>query len=151
MKKLSLSVQYAARTTRVPTRPQFRKWALAALRQPAEITFRIVSETEGRKLNRDFRGKDYATDVLTFAYSGSKPLTGDIALCAPLVARAAREQGKSLQAHYAHLVVHGVLHLQGYDHERSAQAKAMEKLEARIVTRLGFSNPYSMPAAKRHD
>ncbi|MGH8743547.1 MAG: rRNA maturation RNase YbeY [Burkholderiales bacterium] len=139
---LNLSVQYAVRRSRVPTPLQIRKWALAALRRPAEITFRIVGKAEGRILNRDFRGKDYATDVLTFAYPGTEQLSGDIALCAPVVARAARERGKNLQAHYAHLVVHGVLHLQGYSHERKTEAEVMEKLEAQIITGMGFPDPY---------
>ncbi|HVS26626.1 MAG TPA: rRNA maturation RNase YbeY [Burkholderiales bacterium] len=145
-KKLNLSVQYAMRYARVPSRPQIRKWALAALRRPAEITFRIVGKAEGRMLNRDFRGKDYATDVLTFAYPGTKQLSGDIALCAPVVVRAASERGKNLKAHYAHLVVHGVLHLQGYSHERKTEAEEMERLEAQIITGLGFPDPYEREA-----
>ncbi|MGH8751350.1 MAG: rRNA maturation RNase YbeY [Burkholderiales bacterium] len=149
-KKLELAVQYAVRGVRLPTRPQIRAWARAALRRPAAITFRIVGQREGRMLNRDFRGKDYATDVLTFAYPG-QPLCGDIALCAPVVAREAREQGKKLRAHYAHLVIHGVLHLQGYDHERAAATGKMEKLEARIVTSLGFADPYSNAGARARD
>lgn len=142
---LSLSVQYAV-TPLVPTRAQFRRWVKAALSRDAEIALRIVDEDEGRELNRDYRGKDYATNVLTFAYGdelGSEvPLAGDIALCAPVVEREAGQQRKSVEAHYAHLTVHGVLHLQGYDHETNEQARVMENLEKQIVTKLGYADPY---------
>jgi probable rRNA maturation factor len=141
-KRLNLSVQYRVRGNNLPSRPLLRKWALAALKQPAQITLRIVGEKEGRTLNRDFLGRDYATDVLSFTYSDRRPLTGDIALCAPVVTREARERGISMQACYAHLVVHGVLHLQGYDHHRKAEAQKMEKMETQIITRLGFRDPY---------
>lgn len=145
-KKLDLSVQYRVRGANLPSRPQLRKWTLAALRQPAQITLRIVGEKEGRLLNRDFLGRDYATDVLTFTYPDRQPLTGDIALCAPVVAREAREHGTSVKACYAHLVVHGVLHLQGYDHHHQTEAQKMEKLETQIITRLGFPDPYERNA-----
>lgn len=141
-KKLDLSVQYMVRADNLPKRPLLRKWTLAALKQPAQITLRIVGEKEGRKLNRDFLGRDYATDVLTFTYPDRRPLTGDIALCAPVVAREAREHGISVKACYAHLVVHGVLHLQGYDHHHHTEAQEMEEMEARIITRLGFPDPH---------
>lgn len=144
-RKLSLSVQYAVGPEGAPSRAQFRKWALAALQQgEAQVTLRIVGEGEGRELNRDYRGKDYATNVLTFVYDdlpgGSR--AGDMVLCAPVVAREAAEQGKTVEAHYAHLTVHGMLHLQGYDHEDDAEARAMEALESEIVTRLGYPDPY---------
>lgn len=144
---LSLSVQYAAKPEEAPSRAQFRRWVKAALRQDAEIALRIVDEEEGRALNRDYRGKDYATNVLTFAYdddfSGAElPLAGDIVLCAPVVAREALQQEKPVEAHYAHLTVHGVLHMQGYDHENDEQARQMEALETRIVTKLGYADPY---------
>ncbi|MDD5329817.1 MAG: rRNA maturation RNase YbeY, partial [Sulfuricella sp.] len=125
---LSLSVQYAVQPEAAPTRAQFRRWVKAALRGDAQIALRIVGEEEGRTLNRDYRGKDYATNVLTFAYDDAPPgtpLFGDIALCAPVVAREAAEQGKPAEAHYAHLTIHGVLHLQGYDHETDAEAREM--------------------------
>ncbi|MBU1691384.1 MAG: rRNA maturation RNase YbeY [Gammaproteobacteria bacterium] len=146
-RKLSLSVQYAAKPEDVPTRAQFRRWVKAALRQDAEIALRIVDEEEGRALNRDYRGKDYATNVLTFVYDdefpgAQLPLAGDIVLCAPVVAREAVQQEKPVEAHYAHLTVHGVLHLQGYDHESDEQAQQMEALEIQIVTKLGYSDPY---------
>lgn len=144
---LHLSVQYAVQPNTIPTRAQFRRWVKAALSRDAEITLRIVDEEEGRALNRDYRGKDYATNVLTFVYddefSGTTlPLAGDIVLCAPVVAREAMEQEKPVEAHYAHLTVHGVLHLQGYDHESDEEAQQMEALETRIVTRLGYADPY---------
>jgi probable rRNA maturation factor len=169
--QLKLTTQYATRTTGVPPRPAFRKWVKAALIQDAEIVLRIVDEAEGRKLNRDFRGRDYATNVLTFVYadaqpdtqpgiqSGSRPavhdvasLTGDIVLCAPVIENEARQQHKNLIAHYAHLTVHGVLHLQGHDHENEADAAVMEQLEIEILGRLGYQNPYHeyQPTAEPH-
>lgn len=141
--KLTLATQYATRSERVPTRHQFRKWVYAALAQDAEVTVRLVDEAEGRALNRDYRGKDYATNVLTFPLHDD-PLMGDIVLCAPIVAREAADQGKPLEAHYAHLVVHGVLHLQGHDHEAEEEAEAMETLETQIVTKLGYADPYAI-------
>ena len=144
---LHLSVQYAAKPEEAPARAQFRRWVKAALLQDAEIALRIVDEEEGRVLNRDYRGKDYATNVLTFVYNGEfsgtkMPLTGDIVLCAPVVAREALQQEKTVEAHYAHLTVHGVLHLQGYDHENEVEARQMEALEIEIITKLGYADPY---------
>ncbi len=118
----------------------------AALRKKARITLRLVGTREGRALNSKFRGRDYATNVLTFVYSG-KPLEGDIAICAPVVAREASARHLHPDAHYAHLAVHGTLHLQGYDHRRAADAKRMEKLETRILARLGYADPYREPSA----
>lgn len=107
------------------------------------MTLRIVDAEEGQSLNRDFRGKDYATNVLTFSYGfDAGVLGGDIVLCAPVVERESREQGKVLLDHYAHLTVHGVLHMQGYDHETEAEAEAMESQEVAILQKLGFNNPY---------
>ena len=143
--RLSLAVQYAVAAKGLPERTALRRWAAAALAHHAQATLRIVDETEGRAFNRDFRGKDYATNVLTFAY-GTDPdsgaLGGDIVLCAPVVAREAREQRKPLDAHYAHLVVHGMLHLQGYDHEDEIAAATMEAVESFIMLRLGYPDPY---------
>ena len=102
---------------------------------------RFVAEAEGRRLNREYRGKDYATNVLTFVY-GRSPLAGDVVICAPVVAREARAQGKAIEAHYAHLVVHGLLHLQGYDHEVKSQARRMERRERAILVRLGYPDSY---------
>ena len=144
MAKLSLAVQYASESTDLPNVAQFRKWARSALRIDAEIAVRIVDEEEGRALNRDYRGKDYATNVLTFPLAEEPCLMGDIILCAPVVAAEAEAQRKPLHAHYAHLTVHGVLHLHGYDHEIEAQAELMETLETEIVTKLGYPDPYSL-------
>jgi probable rRNA maturation factor len=129
----------------LPDRHRFRRWVHAALEQDADVTLRIVAEAEGRRLNRDYRGRDYATNVLTFAYDGSVPgpvLSGDVVLCAPVLMREARAQGKDLLAHCAHLTIHGVLHLQGYDHEQARPASIMEAREIEILTRFGFENPY---------
>jgi probable rRNA maturation factor len=136
-------VQYATDNTGTPARPQFRRWVKAALMQPAEIVLRLVDETEGRELNRQFRGKDYATNVLTFAYDDTQPLTGDIVLCAPVVSQEAQQQHKDRLAHYAHLTVHGILHLQGYDHIDDAEAAQMEQLETQILAKLGYPDPYA--------
>ena len=119
---------------------------MAALEHDAEVTLRIVGRTEGRKLNLDYRGRDYATNVLTFIYPDQPMLSGDIVLCAPVVSQEARVQRRALTAHYAHLVVHGMLHLQGYDHEHDRQAKAMEQLETEILARLGYPDPYAFDA-----
>ncbi len=140
--RLSFAVQYGVATRNLPSRAQLRKWAHAALEREAQITVRVVGQAEGKALNRNFRGKDYATNVLTFVFRETPPFEGDLALCAPVIAREAREQGKSVAAHYAHLVVHGVLHLQGYDHENAADARVMEKRESQIVTGLGYPDPY---------
>ena len=142
-KPFKLMVQYATGSSTVPTRPQFRRWVKAALMQEAEIVLRLVDETEGRELNQQFRGKDYATNVLTFVYDDTQPLTGDIVLCAPVVSQEAQQQHKDLLAHYAHLTVHGILHLQGYDHIEDADAVEMEQLETQILARLGYGNPYA--------
>lgn len=139
--RLSLTVQYAVASKNLPTRHQFKKWVRAALQTDAEITIRIVDTVEGQALNRDYRSKDYPTNVLTFPLN-ENPLMGDIVLCAPVVAQEAVEQDKTLEAHYAHLTVHGVLHLQGYDHEIDAAAEIMEALETQIVTDLGYPAPY---------
>ena len=119
--KLSLSVQYATNARKLPTRQQFRRWVKIALEQDVQMALRIVDETEGRALNKSYRGKDYATNVLTFVYDDTAPLYGDVVICAPVVAREAKEQGKELLAHYAHLTIHAALHLQGYDHEKEAR------------------------------
>jgi probable rRNA maturation factor len=139
----------------LPTAARLRRWARAAVAGAdasantahaagAQLNIRIVNTAEGRVLNREFRGKDYATNVLTFPY-GEDPVEADIALCAQVVAREAREQGKPLESHYAHLVVHGVLHAHGYDHEKPAQARRMEALEVQILRKLGYPDPYETP------
>lgn len=143
--KLALSIQLATESETSPARADFRRWAKAALLHDVEATLRLVDEAEGVQLNRDYRNKPKATNVLTFAYGAEQengPLCGDIVLCVPVVEREAAEQGKSLASHYAHLTVHGMLHLQGYDHEAEDEAIAMEAVESFIMTRLGYPDPY---------
>jgi len=144
MPKLAMAVQYASELSDVPTEASFRKWARNTLRVDTEVTIRIVDEEEGRTLNRDYRGKDYATNVLTFPLAEDPHLIGDIILCAPVVTREATEQGKTLEAHYAHLTVHGILHLHGYDHETEPEAELMESIETQVVTKLGYAAPYAV-------
>lgn len=115
----------------------------AALERPANVTLRFVGESEGRMLNRRYRGRDHATNVLTFVYDDVASLAGDIVLCAPVVRREARVQHKTLTAHYAHLVIHGMLHLQGYDHERDEDAARMEARERVLLARLRYRDPYA--------
>jgi probable rRNA maturation factor len=141
---LTLSVQYGIASERLPSPGRLRRWARAALLSEAQVTLRLVGAREGRALNRAFRGQDHATNVLTFAYLDSRVLSGDIALCAPVIAREARAQRKPVDAHYAHLVVHGMLHLQGYVHDNSKDAAIMEALEAEIVVKLGYADPYKL-------
>lgn len=150
-RRLDLSVQYACNREGVPCRADFRRWLRAAEPGAARITVRLVDEAEGRELNRDYRGKDYATNVLTFAYDEGEdmplpeglPLMGDLVLCRQVVEREAAEQGKALDAHYAHLSVHGMLHLQGFDHEVDAEAEQMEAREREILATLGYPDPYA--------
>ena len=139
---LSLSVQYAVSASGKPSRTQFRLWVRSALDHDARITLRIVGHKEGRTLNRSYRNKDYATNVLTFVLHDCAPFEGDLALCAPVVAREARAQKKPLPAHYAHLTVHGVLHLQGYSHDNDTEAQVMERRETQIMAKLGYADPY---------
>ena len=140
-----LNIQIASRIKGIPRERDFRKWLVATLPMAAELTLRVVNAAEGRALNNGFRGKSYATNVLTFVYHDKKPklLMGDIVLCAPVVAREASEQGKTLAAHYAHLTIHGVLHLAGMNHEVERAAKAMEKTEIALLESLGFDSPYT--------
>jgi probable rRNA maturation factor len=151
--KLTLSVQYAdpALKNRL-TRSLIREWVTAALFAPAEITIRLVGKDEGRQLNRDYRGKDYATNVLTFSYNegadtghdvGPDAITkADIILCTDVLEHEAASQAKHIEAHGAHLIVHGVLHAQGYDHETEDEADEMEEIETEIMEALGFNDPY---------
>jgi probable rRNA maturation factor len=171
--RLSLAVQYASGAHLMPTRAQLRRWIKAALQCDVNINLRIVDEPEGRALNKKFRGKDYATNVLTFVYDDvhprhggveplctgadaerllqqsadpagniSQPLPGDVVICAPVVEKEAREQRKDLLEHYAHLAIHSILHLQGYDHGRAADAATMESRETAIMLKLGYADPY---------
>ncbi len=140
-----MQVQFAGELSNLsalPTATQFKRWARNALRVDSEITLRIVDEPEARELNHTYRGKDYATNVLSFPLTEEPYLMGDIVLCAPIVEKEAAEQGKALEAHYAHLTIHGVLHIHGYDHETEEQADLMESIEIGIVTKLGYANPY---------
>jgi probable rRNA maturation factor len=141
---LSLSLQFADASHR-PLLPRHKvaRWISAALESPAQITVRVVGEDEGRTLNHGYRGKDYATNVLTFDYEHEPLVIADLVLCAPVVEREAREQDIDLIAHYAHLLVHGTLHAQGYDHEDDAEAAVMEARESELMQALGFDNPYA--------
>ena len=146
--KLSLSVQFADDKLAAEQLPRtaIRRWVQAAIFAPAELTIRFVSEAEGRTLNREYRGKDYATNVLTFAYTEDQPdaeTQADIVLCNDVLLREAKELNIPLQQHAAHLVVHGVLHAQGYDHEEDADALEMEALETEILLQLGWPDPYA--------
>jgi probable rRNA maturation factor len=148
--KLTLSVQYPdQRLQEVVTRPKLRRWVQAALFAPAELTIRLVDAEEGRALNREYRDKDYATNVLTFAYNDGEeiaddePTRADIILCTDVLEQEAAEQGKTVEEHAAHLVVHGVLHAQGYDHMDDDEAEEMEGIETEILQGLGFSDPYA--------
>jgi probable rRNA maturation factor len=148
--KLSLSVQYPdPRLESLVTRQKIRRWVQAALLGPAELTIRFVDAEEGRALNRDYRAKDYATNVLTFAYNegeelpDDEPTRADIILCTDVLQREADEQKKTVEEHTAHLVVHGVLHAQGYDHEHDEEAAEMEEFERDVLEILGFPDPYA--------
>ena len=149
LNQLTLSLQFgrfddvAAHRAALP-RHKVTRWIRHALALDAEITVRIVDEEEGRQLNRDYRHKDYATNVLTFDYAQEPLVLADLVLCAPVVKREAREQNKTLEEHYAHLLVHGTLHAQGWDHETSAaDADEMEAYETAILQELGFADPYA--------
>ena len=146
MKKIKLSVQYADKNTdweALLPRAKLRSWVKAALQSDAALTIRFVDELEARTLNNEFRGKDYATNVLSFPYENEPVVCGDLVICVPVVLREASEQDKTPEAHYAHLIVHGLLHLQGYDHETNEDdARIMEAHECAILTALGFPDPY---------
>ena len=141
--RLALDVQYAVARTGLPAPATLRRWAGAALERDVRATLRFVGLAEGRTLNGLYRGKDYATNVLTFVYDDEVPLAGDIVLCAPVVRREAKAGGRTLRAHCAHLVVHGMLHLQGHDHETPRDAARMEARETALLARLGYGDPYA--------
>ena len=147
-----IAVQCAATARNVPTPARIRQWARAALASNAadnaRVTIRIVGQAEGRLLNRSYRNRDYATNVLTFVFRDTPPLEGDIALCAPVITREARAQRKTVAAHYAHMVMHGLLHLQGYDHKNTKDAAVMERRERTLLARFGYPDPYR-PAPAR--
>ncbi|QQP98107.1 rRNA maturation RNase YbeY [Lysobacter enzymogenes] len=151
--RLDVAINYALPRKGLPAAASFRKWVAAALKgriREADLAIRLVDSKEGRSLNRHYRGRDYATNVLSFPADlpeglpkGVKlPLLGDLVICAPVVAREAREQKKPLNDHYAHLTVHGVLHLLGWDHEDEREAECMEQLEREILASLGIEDPY---------
>lgn len=141
---LSLSLQFADKRHRdLLPRHKVARWMRAALESDAELTVRIVDAEEGQALNRDFRKKDYATNVLTFDYAREPMVMADLILCAPVIEREAEEQGKDLVAHYAHMLVHGTLHAQGWDHLKKKEAEAMEARERDILAALGFNDPYA--------
>lgn len=142
MQRLDLAVQRATRCDQLPAAATVRAWVGAAYPGKAELTIRFVDEEEGRNLNQAYRGKDYATNVLSFPYSPPPALAGDLVVCAPVVLREARERGREPRAHFAHLIVHGMLHLQGYDHEDDRDAEAMEAQERAILASLGYPDPY---------
>jgi len=140
---LRLSLQQPdGRHREVLARHRVTRWIRAALETAAEITVRVVDEAEGRTLNRDFRAQDHATNVLTFDYRHGPQVVADLVLCAPVIAREARKQRKTLAAHYAHLLVHGTLHAQGWKHENAVDAKAMEVRECEVLRALGWPDPY---------
>ena len=148
--RLDVSVEYAIPRAGVPAAVSFRKWVAAALKgriREADLALRIVGTKEGRALNRHYRGRDYATNVLSFPAELPEgvrlPLLGDIVLCAPVVAREAKEQKKALADHWAHLTVHGTLHLLGWDHEDAREAECMEQLEREILAEMGIEDPYA--------
>ena len=138
-------MQTAVNSPGLPSERLLRRWLRAALRRSATITVRFVGLAEGRELNRAYRGRDYATNVLSFGYAGGRGrrLQGDLVMCAPVLRREARAQGKPLAAHVAHLAVHGALHLQGYDHATPRAAVRMESLETTILAKLGIPDPYA--------
>jgi len=151
--RLTLSVQFAVPATGLPARSTLRRWTSAALERDVRVTLRFVGEREGRRLNQRFRGKERATNVLTFVYDASVheaprdaprvgPLTGDIVICIPVVRREAKAAGRSLRAHCAHLVVHGMLHLQGHDHQHDESAATMERRETLLLRRFRYRDPY---------
>ena len=141
--RLNLSVQYACNREGLPLRADFVRWARAALVGGGEITLRLVDPDEGQELNAEYRGKDYATNVLSFPYDTEPVVMGDLVICPSVVAREASEQNKPLAAHYAHLTVHGMLHLQGWDHDNDDDAEAMENEEKEILAALGYPDPYA--------
>lgn len=140
--QLWMNIQIASEMAGIPSPAQFKKWARKALRVNSEITLRIVDEEEGRMLNLEYRGKDYATNVLTFPLMEEPFIMADIVICAPVVAKEAQAQHKTLEAHFAHLMVHGILHAHGYDHEVPEQAELMESVETQTLTNLGYADPY---------
>jgi probable rRNA maturation factor len=145
--RVSLAIQYAVAPATLPGPAALRRWARAAVDRDAAVTLRFVGAREGRTLNARYRGKPHATNVLAFVYDEAGRLEGDVVLCAPVLRQEAKSQGKPLAHHCAHLVVHGMLHLQGYDHDTDRAARAMEARESAILAALGVPDPYAPPGA----
>ena len=143
-RRLDLSVQYACAGADMPDRHAVRTWVRAALPGAGQVTVRFVEAEESQTLNRDYRGKDHATNVLSFPYATEPLVSGDLAVCMAVAAREAALQSKTLEAHLAHLIVHGILHLQGYDHEQKDDAEVMEDRERHVLAVLGYDDPYSL-------
>ncbi|MEW5882365.1 MAG: rRNA maturation RNase YbeY [Pseudomonadota bacterium] len=141
--RLALSIHGRERFAGLPAPRTLRRWVQLALERDAEIAVSFVDARAGRRLNRAFRGRDYATNVLTFDYAQRPRVVADIAICVPVVRREAREQGKTVRAHLAHLVIHGTLHAQGYDHRRRAEARLMEAREVELLAKLRIADPYT--------
>jgi len=146
--RVSLAVQYAVAPTKLPKPATLRRWGGAAVDRDASVTLRFVGRREGRALNARYRGAAHATNVLAFVYDESPRIEGDVVLCAPVLREEARAQGKALTDHCAHLVVHGMLHLQGYDHDTDRAARAMEARESAILALLGVPDPYARAPAR---
>jgi probable rRNA maturation factor len=147
--RVSLAVQYAVPSETLPRPATLRRWVRAAVERDVSVTLRFVGRREGQTLNALYRGKEYATNVLAFVYDEATPVCGDVVLCTPVLRQEARAQHKPLADHCAHLVVHGVLHLQGYDHDNDRAARRMEARETAILAALGVRDPYA-PAGARH-
>ena len=147
--RVSLAVQYAVASATLPPAATLRRWVRAAVDRDATVTLRFVGKREARTLNALYRGKEYATNVLAFVYDEAARIEGDVVLCAPVLRQEAREQHKALADHCAHLVVHGMLHLQGYDHDTDRAARAMEARETAVLAALGVPDPYTPRARDR--
>jgi len=143
----TLAIQFEVPAEALPRRATLARWVRAALERELAVTLRFVGAREGRRLNARYRGRDHATNVLTFVYDDVSPPAGDVVLCVPVLKREARAQGKTVRAHCAHLIIHGMLHLQGYDHQRDADATRMEARETALLARLGYPDPYATRAA----
>jgi probable rRNA maturation factor len=148
--RVSLAVQYAVPSGTLPGPATLRRWVRAAVERDATVTLRFVGRREGQTLNALYRGKEYATNVLAFVYDQATPVSGDVVLCTPVLRHEARAQRKPLADHCAHLVVHGVLHLQGYDHDNERAARRMEARETAILAALGVPDPYAPSVTARH-
>lgn len=156
MSELTVDIQRIIESNDLPDDDRLIQWARAGWQQAhdSEVTLRLVDESESRALNHQYRGKDRPTNVLSFPFEApagiTVPLAGDLVICAPVVAREAIEQNKTSEAHWAHMVIHGLLHLQGYDHMEDHEAEVMEALEIRLLADLGYGNPYETEESEPH-